>query len=57
MDGVLGTRTRGGRMVGADESTELLRHPNFLIVRVHLGTTTNGRYRKVAKEILRRMTE
>ena len=27
VDGVLGTRTRGGRMVGADESTELQRHP------------------------------
>ena len=26
IDGVLGTRTRGGRMVGADKSTELLRH-------------------------------
>ena len=27
IDGVLGTQTRGGRMVGADESTELWRHP------------------------------
>ena len=27
IDGVLGTRTQGGRMVGADESTELWRHP------------------------------
>ena len=26
MDGMLGTRTRGGRMVGADNSTELWRH-------------------------------
>ena len=26
-DGVLGTRTRGGRMEGTDESTELWRHP------------------------------
>ena len=26
IDGVLGTQTRGGRMVGADESTELWRH-------------------------------
>ena len=25
--GVLGTQTRGGKMVGADESTELWRHP------------------------------
>ena len=30
VDGVLGTQTRGGRMVGADESTELWRHPNAL---------------------------
>ena len=28
IDGVLGTQTRGGRMVGADESTELWRHPS-----------------------------
>ena len=28
IDGVLGTGTRGGRMVGSDESTELWRHPN-----------------------------
>ena len=27
IDGVLGTRTWGGRMVGADESTEIWRHP------------------------------
>ena len=27
VDGMLGTRTLGGRMVGADESTELWRHP------------------------------
>ena len=27
IDGVLGTRTWGGRVVGADESTELWRHP------------------------------
>ena len=26
-DGVLGTRTQGGLIVGADESTELWRHP------------------------------
>ena len=31
-EGVLGTRTRGGRMVGADESTELWRHPLANIV-------------------------
>ena len=28
IDGVLGTRTQGGMMVGADKSTELWRHPN-----------------------------
>ena len=27
VDGVLGTQTRGGRMVGTDESTELWLHP------------------------------
>ena len=27
IDGVLGTRTQGSRMVGTDESTELWRHP------------------------------
>ena len=27
VDGVLGTRTLGGSMVGADKSTELWRHP------------------------------
>ena len=27
IDGVLVTQTRGGRMVGAEESTELWRHP------------------------------
>ena len=29
VDGVHGTWTRGGKMVEADESTELLRHPMF----------------------------
>ena len=28
IDGVLWTRTQGGRMVGADESTDLWQHPN-----------------------------
>ena len=28
VSGVLGTRTRGGRMEGADKSTELRRHPS-----------------------------
>ena len=36
VDGVLGTRTRGGRMVGADESTELWRHPGWFLVCVTL---------------------
>ena len=27
VDGVLGSRTQGGRMEGADKSTELWRHP------------------------------
>ena len=27
VNGMLGTQTQGGRMVGADASTELLRHP------------------------------
>ena len=30
VDGVLGAQTRDSRMVGADESTELSRHPNFV---------------------------
>ena len=36
VDGVLGTRTWGGRMVGTDESTELWQHPqkSFLITSV-----------------------
>ena len=32
IDGVLGNQTRGGRMEGANESTELQRHPHKLIV-------------------------
>ena len=32
IDGMLGTQTRGGRMVGEDESTELWRHPICWIV-------------------------
>ena len=31
VDGVLGIQTRGGRMVGTDESTELWRHPMLLM--------------------------
>ena len=39
-DGVLGTRTRGSRMEGADESTELWRHPlHFVSVMLALGTS------------------
>ena len=34
IDGVLGTRTRGNRMEGADESTELWRQPKVYSVRV-----------------------
>ena len=32
VDGVLRTRTRGVRMVGTDESTELWRHPRKYVV-------------------------
>ena len=35
IDGMLGTQTRSGRMVGADETTELWWHPNVL-VRVYI---------------------
>ena len=38
LDGVLGTRTRGGRMVGADESTELWRQP--LVYCLHFAAAT-----------------
>ena len=34
---MLGTRTRGGRMEGADESTELRRHPCRNIVYPFVG--------------------
>ena len=30
LDGILGTQTRGGSMVGANETTELLRHPHLM---------------------------
>ena len=33
IDGVLVTRTQGGRMVGVDESTGLWRHPNLIALR------------------------
>ena len=29
LDGLLGIRTRGGSMIGADKSTELWRQPNI----------------------------
>ena len=32
---MLGTRTRGGRMVGADESTELWRHPQSAVISLY----------------------
>ena len=32
IDGVLGTWTWGGRMVGKDESTELRRHPSIVFI-------------------------
>ena len=35
VDGVLGTRTQGSRMVGADESTELWRHLKALLLGVN----------------------
>ena len=33
IDGVLGTRTRGNRMAGSDESTELWQHPIYIFVK------------------------
>ena len=38
IDGVLGTWTRGSRMVDADESTELLRHPPFYLILPLIGS-------------------
>ena len=32
IDGVLGTQTRGGKMEGIDECTELWRHPNTIFI-------------------------
>ena len=32
VDGVLGTQTQGGRMVGTDKSTELWWHPIILLI-------------------------
>ena len=52
VDGVLGTKTLGGRMVSADESTELWRHPQLknlchkiLILFIGTITTTGVRIR------------
>ena len=39
--GVLGTLTRGGRMVGADESTELWRHPEGVIFMLRVKALDN----------------
>ena len=38
IDGVLGTWTRGSRMVDADESTELWRHPLFYLILPLIGS-------------------
>ena len=43
VDGVLGTRTQCSRMVGADESTELWRHPFCYLVMERTGKSTNNR--------------
>ena len=47
IDGVLGTRTRGGRMVGTDEFTELWRHPYHPIrpkfIKIHLLSVVKSR--------------
>ena len=32
VDGMLGTRTQGSKMIGADESTKLWRHPNSIFL-------------------------
>ena len=60
IDGVLGTRTRGGRMVGADESTELWRHPNYMNVdhtREHIcPSESNCLVTRLGKHILLRIT-
>ena len=43
VDGLLGTRTQCGRMVGANESTELWRHPFCYLVMERTGKSTNNR--------------
>ena len=40
IDGVLGIRTQGRRMEGADETTELWRPPNCFIVIIQLGSAS-----------------
>ena len=47
LDGVLGTRTRGGMMEGADESTELLRHPIAILF------TRNGFFNEDEEHFIR----
>ena len=47
IDGVLGTRTRGGMMEGADESTELLRHPIAILF------TRNGFFNEDEEHFIR----
>ena len=42
IDGVLGTQTRGGWMEGADESTELWRHPKSFIISLSAENITLG---------------
>ena len=45
VEGVLGTQTQGDRMKGADESTELWRHPfiiNLFLTRPRPGTDSQG---------------
>ena len=37
VDGVLGIRTRGGKMEGANESTELEWHPEIMILNLVVG--------------------
>ena len=38
IDGVLGTRTRGSRMVGVDQFTQLWRHP-YIVYKVYHGSS------------------
>ena len=53
MEGVLGTQTRCSRIEGADESTELWRHPIIVVLEVHsesnLTSTTQDKTITVAQ--------